>query len=198
MGLVRRSAVAAAMVLLGCYTPKGAFVTVDQVGAAAPREYVIGVGDVISVRVFQHEDMSARVRVRADGYVALPLVNEVLASGKTPSALTAELTLRLKAFVNTPAVTIILEETRPLTVSVIGEVARAGVQTLEPGAGVLQALAAAGGLNDFAHRDGIFVLRRVPQENQPMRIRFTWRALVEGSGRAAGFLLQAGDVVVAE
>jgi polysaccharide biosynthesis/export protein len=182
----------------GCYTPKGAFITVDDFAATAPREYVIGVGDAISVRVFQHEDMSARVRVRVDGFVSLPLVNEVRAAGKTPPALAHELTARFKDFINTPAVTVMLEETRPLTVSILGEVTRAGVQTLEPGAGVLQALAAAGGLNDFAHPDGIFVVRRVPGEAQPIRIRFTWRALSEGSGKAAGFLLQPGDVVVAE
>lgn len=182
----------------GCYTPRGAFITVDDFAATAPREYVIGIGDAISVRVFQHEDMSAKVRVRADGMVSLPLVNEVRAAGKTPSALAGELTVRLKDFINAPAVTITLEETRPLTVSVLGEVLRAGVQILEPGAGLLQALAAAGGLNDFAHPEGIFVLRRVPGEANPTRIRFTWRALAEGSGKAAGFLLQAGDVVVVE
>jgi polysaccharide biosynthesis/export protein len=62
----------------------------------------------------------------------------------------------------------------------------------------MQALAAAGGLNDFAHRDGIFVLRRVRGEPNPLRIRFSWRALSEGAGKAAGFQLQPGDVVVAE
>lgn len=194
------SLVALALWSLGsaCYTPRGTFITVDDFASLAPGEYLIGVGDLISVRVFQHEEMSARLRVRADGMVSLPLVNDVRAAGKTPTVLATELTGRFKDFINTPAVTIILEETRPLTVSVLGEVVRPGVQTLEPGAGVLQALAAAGGLGDFAHPDGIFVLRRVAGEAHPTRIRFTWHALSQGSGKAAGFLLQAGDVVVAE
>jgi polysaccharide biosynthesis/export protein len=182
----------------GCYTPRGAFITVEEFAGSAPKEYVIGVGDVISVRVFQHEDMSAKGKVRGDGMLSVPLVGEVLAEGRTPSALAAFLTARFKDFVNTPVVSIVLEETRPLTVSVVGQVARTGGVTLEAGAGVMQALAAAGGLNDFAHRDGIFVLRRVRGEPNPVRIRFTWTSLAEGSAKAAGFLLQPGDVVVAE
>jgi polysaccharide biosynthesis/export protein len=182
----------------GCYTPKGAFITVEEFAGPPPGVYIIGVGDLISVRVFQHEDMSAKVRVRADGMVSLPLVNEVRAAGKSPPALAEELNKRFKDFVNNPAVTITLEETRPLTVSILGEIARPGVQTLEPGAGLLQALAAGGGLNDFAHSDGLFVLRRVPGEAKPIRIRFNWKALSEGSGKSAGFVLQPGDVVVAE
>jgi len=182
----------------GCYAPRGAFITVEEFAGSAPKEYVIGVGDVISVRVFQHEDMSAKGKVRGDGMLSVPLVGEVLAEGRTPSALAAFLTARFKDFVNTPVVSIVLEETRPLTVSVVGQVARTGGVTLEAGAGVMQALAAAGGLNDFAHRDGIFVLRRVRGEPNPVRIRFTWTSLAEGSAKAAGFLLQPGDVVVAE
>jgi polysaccharide export outer membrane protein len=66
---------------------------------------------------------------------------------------------------------------------------------LEKGAGVLEALAAAGGFSDFAHRDRIFVLRREPT---PVRIRSTFDALSRGQGLAAIFRLQAGDAVVVE
>lgn len=186
------------LVVCGCYTPKGAFIAIDDFDVTAAGDYHVTPGDVLQVRVFQQEAMSARVRVRNDGKVSLPMVNDVVAAGKTPPAFAAELQTRLKEFINNPVVTVSLEESRPLTVSVVGEVGRAGVVTLEPGAGVLQALAAAGGLNDFAHRDGVFVLRKTTGEAVPTRLRFTWDSLTRGEGKAAKFLLQAGDVVVAE
>ncbi|MFT3710228.1 MAG: polysaccharide biosynthesis/export family protein [Archangium sp.] len=188
----------ALLLLTGCYTPRGTFLEVDEANIPAVTEYVIASGDSLQVRVFQQEAMSARVKVRADGKVSLPLLNDVMVAGKTPTALAAELQVKLKDFINTPVVTVSLEEMRPLTVSVLGEVPRSGVVTLEGGSGVLQALAAAGGLTDFAHRDGIFVLRKLPGQPAPRRIRFKWDELTQGSGTAAKFVLVAGDVVVAE
>jgi polysaccharide export outer membrane protein len=188
----------AVSLLSACYTPSGAFIEVDTAIVAESSDFVISPGDVLQVRVFQQDAMSARVRVRADGKVSLPLLNDVVAAGKSPSVLAGELQARLKDFINLPVVTVSLEETRPVTVSVLGEVTRNGVVTLEPGAGVVQALAAAGGLTDFAHKEGIFVLRKVPGQPQPKRIRFTWDMLTRGEGPASRFTLQPGDVVVAE
>jgi polysaccharide export outer membrane protein len=65
---------------------------------------------------------------------------------------------------------------------------------VEPSAGVLQAIALAGGLTDYAKRDSIFVVRREP----PQRIRFTFQGLTGGDVRATEFRLRAGDVVVVE
>ncbi len=188
----------AAVTFFGCYTPKGAFVSVEDFELNPAGEYRVASGDVLQVRVFQHDEVSAKVRVRTDGKVSLPMVNDVMAAGKTPAGLASELQVKFKDFLNNPFVTVSLEESRPLMVSVLGEVSKAGVVTLEAGSGVLQALAAAGGLNDFAHRDSLFVLRKVPGQAAPTRIRFTWEGLARGEGRAARFTLLAGDVVVAE
>jgi polysaccharide biosynthesis/export protein len=189
------------MLVGGCYTPSGAFIPVSDFEApSSGDQYLVLPGDVLQVRVFQQEAMSARVKVRADGKISLPFVNEVLVAGKAPAVIAAELQGRLKEFVNTPVVTVSLEETRPLTVSVVGEVVRPGTVTLELGAGVLQAIAGAGGLTDFAQKEGIFVLRTVLRDGrpQPVRVRFTWEELTRGAGKAARFALVAGDVVVAE
>lgn len=183
---------------LGCYTPRGAFVEVDEAVINDSIDYVISTGDVLQVRVFQQDTMSAKVKVRGDGKVSLPLVNDVVAAGKSPTMLAAELQVRLKDFINTPVVTVSLEESRPLVISVLGEVSKAGVAPLEAGSGVMQALAAAGGLNDYAHKDGIFVLRKMAGQPAPKRIRFTWEALSRGEGAAARFVLLPGDVVVVE
>lgn len=184
--------------LSSCYTPSGAFVPVESLAAGGGGGYTISPGDVLNVRVFQQESISARVRVREDGKISLPLVNDCTAEGRTPVELAAHVQAKLKEFINTPVVSVSLEESRPLSVSVVGEVARAGVFTLEPGAGVVQAIAAAGGLTELAHRDGLFVLRRRPGGAPPLRIHFRWEALVRADGKASAFRLAPGDVVVVE
>lgn len=184
--------------LAACWAPKGIFIPVDAYGASVPGEYIISPGDTLQVRVFQQEAMSARVRVRGDGKVSLPLVNDWVVAGKMPTQVAVELQVRLKEFINTPVVTVSLEEMRPLTVSVVGEVVRPGVVTLDPGAGVLHAIAASGGLTDFAHKDGLFVVRKPGPTTKPVRIRFTWENLTSGDQASVKFLLQPLDVVVAE
>ena len=79
--------------------------------------------------------------------------------------------------------------------AVLGAVTRPGSYPLTPGVGLAEALATAGSLTEFAHRDRIFVLRKLPQA---VRIRFSYRAITGEQGAASAFRLRAGDVVVVE
>ena len=176
----------------------GKFVWADQYQEPPPppeEPYVIAVGDTIQVRVFNQDQLSARVRVRPDGKVSLPLLNEVVAAGLTPLELSRVLEQRLKDLVKTPAVTVSLEETKPHTITVVGEVVKPNSYPLEVATGVLQALAIAGGLTPDASDDRIFVLRQAPS---PVRIRFTYEALVRQQPAAINFKLRSGDVVLVE
>ncbi len=157
--------------------------------------YVIGIGDALNVQVWEQEKLSAHVRVRTDGQVSLPFLNDVPAAGMTPVALARDLEGRLKQFIVSPQVTVAVDEARPLSVSVLGQVGEPGLHNLDPGAGVAQALAAAGGLKDFAKKDRIFVLR---SGAAPARIRMTYDGITAGMGPAAALRLRAGDVVVVE
>jgi polysaccharide export outer membrane protein len=196
---------AAAMLAAACGV-SGHYVWVDDLPAAQavpPKDdqYVIGPGDLVQVRVYREEGMSGKARVRADGKISLPFLGDVEAAGVNPEVLSQQLQVRLHQFVNAPVVTVSVEEVRPLTVSVLGEVARPGIFTLEGTPGILQALAAAGGLTEFSHRDRIFVLRNLPGRNgevHPERIRFTFAALSRVEGKAAAFRLQREDVLVVE
>lgn len=158
-------------------------------------DYVIGIGDALTIQVWEQEKMSAKVRVRTDGQVSLPFLNDVAAAGMTPVALAQDLERRLRSFIVTPQVTVAVDESRPLSVSVLGEVGEPGLHNLDPGAGVAQALAAAGGLRDYAHKDRIFVLR---SGDKPVRIRMTYQSLTAAAGPAATLRLRTGDVVVVE
>ena len=182
---------------VACASTQGA-IEVDQftdVDASAAQEYVIKVGDVLSVQVYSDEKASGRGRVRTDGRISLPFLNDVAAAGKTPVALAADVQGGLKNFLLDPRVTVSVEESSPLSISVLGEVAKPGPQPLQNNPGVADALAAAGGLTTFAHKDRIFVIRASPQ---PVRIHFTYDAITRSVGKAAQFRLRVGDVVVVE
>jgi len=178
----------------------GRYVWVDDLPAPQPAAgadgYVIRPGDLLGVRVWNQDAMSAKARVRPDGRISLPFLGDVVAAGYSPGVLGQQLQTRLKDFVNVPMVTLTLEEERAIAVPVLGEVARPGIYSVEPGAGLLPAIAAAGGPNSFASSDRVFVLRPGPQG--PVRIRFRMEALLHAEGAAALFRLQNGDQVVVE
>ena len=197
----RGLAAVAVAVVAACAAPKGKFIWVDDFAperGAMPAEYTIAAGDLVSVQVWDNDKISTRARVRSDGRISMPLLTEVAVAGKAPKQVAAEVEHALKEqnYVVNPRVNVLVEEMTPLTVSVLGAVSRAGTYALaQGGGGVAEALASAGGLTDFAHKDRIFVIRRMPQ---PVRIRFTFDALTAQTGRAASFRLMPGDVVVAE
>jgi polysaccharide biosynthesis/export protein len=185
------------LALLGCASTTGLYVWVDdykEPPAVPEKSTVLVAGDVITIRVFNQPDMSTKTRVRNDGKVSMPFLNDVDAAGLTPVALAKQMQLRLKEYINTPVVTISLDDPRPYVIPVTGEVAKPGVFPLDPGAGVLAALASAGGLTPFASQDRIFVIRPQP----PARIRFTYTALQNGEAKSIQFQLRQGDAVVVE
>jgi polysaccharide export outer membrane protein len=158
-------------------------------------EYVIVPGDGISIKVYEQDALSAAGKVRSDGRLALPLVGEIVAAGKQPSMLARELEGRFREFVVSPRVTVNVDSAMPVSIIMVGEIAKIGTVTLEPPATLLQAVATAGGPNEYADRSRIFVLRRSPEFK---RIRFTYDALIHNESGAALFSLHAGDVVVVE
>jgi polysaccharide export outer membrane protein len=168
--------------------PKGEF-------AQNNGEYVIGVGDSIHLQVYEQEGLTTEAKIRSDGRIALPFVGEIVAVGKHPSDLTQELQSRLREFIVSPRVVINVTQSQPVVISTLGEVGHVGSITLESQAGLLEALAQAGGLTDFADKSAIFVLRRTPDYR---RIRFTYEALLQNKDNAAAFPLRTGDVVVVE
>jgi polysaccharide export outer membrane protein len=158
-------------------------------------EYVIEAGDIVSIRVLGHEEMTLRQKVRSDGRVALLLIGDVIAAGKRPSALKAELEGRLKDYIVSPSVAVNIDEVQPLSVLVLGEVSKPGVVPLEQDPRLARVIALAGGLTDYASRSSIFVVRGQPK---PVRIRFTYESIYRDIGGAGDFLLQRGDLVEVE
>jgi polysaccharide export outer membrane protein len=184
------------MAVYGC-SATGPYVWADSLPAAATGStegVVIQDGDTVNVRVFNQEPLSTHEKVRPDGKISMPVIGEVTARGKRPAQLASEIQDRLKAVVVAPSVTVTLDAGAELKVSVVGEVKNSGVFQLEHGANVLHALAAAGGLSEYADSDKVFVVRRT----LPQRVRFRYQDLRSADPKSIAFQLQAGDVVVVE
>lgn len=198
--LVASLAVMSIVVTAGCSAAIGQFVWaadyVSQTPNAARGTYVVGVGDMLAVQVFDNDKISTRGRVRSDGRLAMPLIKDLDVAGKTPIQIAGDVEkmLRDSNLVVNPRVNVIVEEVPPVQITVLGAVGRAGNFAMSPGSGVAEALASAGGLTEYAHKDRIFVLRKVPT---PVRIRFTFASLTD-IGPAGSFRLQQGDIVVVE
>jgi polysaccharide export outer membrane protein len=184
--------------LAGCAAP-GQYVWFSNlpsaVSASGSSDYLINQGDTLDVRALNHEEISVKEKVRADGRIAVPLIGEVEARGKRPSALRAELEGRLKDFFVSPTITVNVLEFQPMTVLLLGEVARPGAFQVEPNAPLAHVLALGGGLTEYASRDGIFVVRQQPT---PQRVRFTYQAVIRNEGHAGEFPIHPGDLVEVE
>jgi polysaccharide biosynthesis/export protein len=174
----------------------GPYVWVDSLPqqGGASGDVLIADGDTVNVRVFNQEPLSTKERVRQDGKIAMPVIGEILARGKRPAQLGQEIQDRLKAVVVAPSVTVTVEQPAELKISVVGEVRNSGVFQLDPGATVLTALAAAGGLNDYADSDKIFVVRK----SLPQRVRFRYGDLRSADPKSIKFVLHPGDTIVVE
>lgn len=183
------------LTLAGC-GGTGPYVWVDSLPAqsAGGGDVLITDGDVLNVRVFNQDPLSTKERVRADGRISIPVIGEIVARGKRPAQLAAEIQDRLKDIVKVPSVIVTFEQGAEMKVSVVGEVRNSGVFQVEPGSNVLHALAAAGGLTDYADGDKVFVVRK----SLPQRVRFRYADLRSADPKSVQFMLQNGDVVVVE
>ena len=162
--------------------------------ASEQGDYRIGPEDVLDIAVWNNTAISRTVPVRPDGKISLPLLNDVQAAGLTPMQLRDVLIKKLAEYTPTPEVSVIIREVHSFKVSVIGEVKMPGRHELKSRATVLDALALAQGLGEFAARGRIVILR--PDGNNLKRIPFNYNKVVSADGELESFMLQPGDIIV--
>jgi polysaccharide export outer membrane protein len=162
--------------------------------ATSDPNYVIGAQDVLDISVWKEPDLSRQVPVRPDGKISLPLLNDVQASGMTPTQLAAQITSGLGKYINSPQVTVIVSQINSQRIYILGEVGRAGAYVMLPGMTVLQALSNAGGFTAFSNQKGIYVLR---QENgKQQKYFFNYKEVISGKKVEQNIELKAGDTIV--
>ena len=157
-------------------------------------DYRIGPEDLLDISVWNNPPLNRTAPVRPDGMISLPLLNDVQAAGLTPMQLRELLTKRLTEYMPNPEVSVIVREVNRFKVSVLGEVRKPGRFDFKSKATVLDAIALAGGLSDYAARSRIVIIRQ--QDNGPTkRIPVNYNKIVSASSDD-DFFLQPGDVVV--
>lgn len=164
-------------------------------GAACDSEdYRIGPGDVLQISVWKDDSLNRSVPVRPDGMISFPLLNDVPAAGLTPLQLRESLTAKLKQYLAAPEVSVVVQEVHSYAVSVLGEVRKPGRYEFKSPVTVLDAIAAAGGLDEFASPSHIVILRRAGDAQA--RFGFDYARAVAGDGRQKNFYVHAGDIVM--
>lgn len=156
--------------------------------------YVIGPQDVLDINVWKEPELSRAIPVRPDGKISLPLINDIQASGLTPSQLAAELRQSLVKFVTNPQVTVIVAQINSERIYLLGEVARPGAFPLIPDMTILQALSSAGGISQFASSKRIYVLRE--ENGKQQKLFFNYKEVIAGKRTEQNILLKPGDTIV--
>ena len=170
-----------------------AAVPVRPAGAAS--DYVIGTDDVLSILFWRDKDLSApEVTVRPDGKVTLPLLNDMQAAGLTPDQLRDAIQIAAQKYVEDPNPTVIVKEIKSRKVFITGQVEKAGPYPLNGPTTVLQLIAMAGGLREFADGKAISVMRT--ESGKPSVFEFNYQDVLKKRNLRQNIELKPGDVVV--
>lgn len=161
--------------------------------AVASSGYVIGPDDVLAINVWKEAELSRSVVVRPDGKITLPLLKDMDAGGSTPEQLQARIEKGLADYISKPSVTVIVQEAKSHKFNILGAVQKPGTYILTGPMTVLDAIALAGGLREWAKAKSIYILR-VSQDGSRKRIPFDYKKVVKGSNEDAA--LEIRDTIV--
>jgi polysaccharide biosynthesis/export protein len=184
----------------GCFASSKEFNEIVEETSNSQKDFLLGPEDVLDIVIWKNEDLSQKaVVVRPDGKISMPLIGEVVASGRTANQLASQIATRLKEYKDNPAVTVSVKEVNSYYVYVLGEVMKPGKYQLKSHATVLQAVAIASGFNNYASKNKMKVIRHVQGEDgkaREIRIPARYDDLVSGTGEIGNFVLKTGDVVI--
>ncbi|MGB7218279.1 MAG: polysaccharide biosynthesis/export family protein [Vicinamibacterales bacterium] len=167
----------------------------QQSSAPLPPGYVIGAQDVLQIVFWRDKDMSTdAVMVRPDGKISLPLLNEIQAAGLTPEQLHAKLMEAATKYIEDPNVTVVVKEIRSRNVFITGYVAKPGAYPLTVDLNVLQFIALAGGVLDFADTKNIRVIRT--ENGRQQYHKFNYADVIKEKNAGQNIMLKPGDTVV--
>ncbi len=192
---VKEGMVGLAVLALSLASPAGgrapAFAQETERQPAALAGYTIGPADVLRIIVWKEPDLTLEVTVRVDGMITFPLLGDLQAAGRAPAQLAETVAKGLERFVETPRVSVGVSQANSARFFVIGQVARPGVFPLSSRTTVLQALALAGGLREFAKAESIVIVR----EDQSV-VAVNYKRIADGKDVSQNVPLAPGDTIV--
>lgn len=158
---------------------------------APPPDYVIGAEDVLGVVFWREKEMSGDVTVRPDGMITLPLLQDIKAQGLTPDQLRAQIQEAAGQYIQDPNVTVVVRKINSRRVFINGEVGRPGAYPLTTPLTVLQLVAIAGGLSEFADAEEIKIMRQ-----DGKILEFNYEDVSEGKNMEQNIRLRPGDTII--
>jgi len=159
-----------------------------------PPEFVIGPNDTLSVLFWRDKDMSADVVVRPDGNITLPLLNDIQAAGLTPDQLRERILVEARRYIEDPSPTVVVKEINSRKMFITGMVEKPGPYPITGPTTVLQLIAIAGGLKEFADGKNILVMRN--DGGRQVAYSFDYKELLKGKNLRQNIELKPGDTVV--
>ena len=157
--------------------------------------YIIGSEDVLYIHVWGEEKtLSKQVMVRMDGKISMPLVDDIEATGFTPLQLKGKLTEKLKQFVDSPNITVIVMEANSFKVYVSGQVKTPGVLRLRTETSIAQAISMVGGFTDWANQSKIIIIRK--ENGKEKRFTINYKKIVQGKDLNSNINLKRGDTII--
>ena len=163
-------------------------------GVTPPPDYVIGPSDQLSIVFWREKELSADVLVRPDVKISLPLLNVVLAGGLTPEQLRVKVTEAAQRFVEDPNATVVVRQINSRKVFITGEVEKPGEYALAGPTTVLQLIATAGGIKEYADKEKIVILRT--ENGRETTFKFNYPQVVKQQNPKQNIALKPGDTVV--
>lgn len=162
---------------------------------AAP-QYTLGAGDVVAIDVWHEPEVSRTLPIRPDGRISLPLAGELMAKGRTTLELQDEIADKLKKYIDHPAVTVMLQQAESRRYNILGMVNHPGSFALTQPTTILDAIAVAGGLRDFAHGNKIYLIRKRASDGVEIRYNFNYDKVSRGLAPQQNIALLPDDIIV--
>ena len=166
----------------------------SEVNSGVDIDYLVQPGDILVISVWKEKDLQNEVIVRPDGGISFPLIGEIHAQGRSIEQLRKEITARIEKYIPDADVLVAAKQLQGNKVYVIGKVNRSGEFSMNRQINVIQALAIAGGMTQFANADDIIVIRRSKSDQQVFK--FDYNEVEKGENLQQNILLTGGDVVV--
>jgi polysaccharide export outer membrane protein len=163
-------------------------------GVTPPPGYVIGADDQLAIVFWREKDLSTETTVRPDGKISIPLLNDVEASGLTPEQLRAKIFEAANKFVEDPTVTVVVKQINSRRVYITGQVGKPGPYALGGPTTVLQLIAMAGGVNEYADDEHIVVVRN--ENGKTTSIEFNYKDVSHRKKLQTNIELKPGDTVI--
>jgi polysaccharide biosynthesis/export protein len=159
-------------------------------------EYIIGPEDILEITVWKNADLSKQVQVRPDGRISLPLLGDISAVAKTPVQLTEEISMGLRAYMESPTISIMVKEVNSYQIYVLGEVNKPGKYPLKSKTTLLQGITVAGGFTAMAARNKIVIFRFSKDGEGLTKLKASYDDIVVRDGSSQNMELKPGDQIV--